>query len=286
MQAQQVKCWVFFKTKPQTVFNPQAYFTSANLERKQKQHLPLYDIHDLPVDSSYINALSPYCDSITFVSRWLNAACIYCPESSVESIKQFPFVSDIEMRYYETNVCSGPEHLRELHTGEINLLKGQTQRMNSHAFEQASLNGKGVTVALIDAGFTGYLKNDLLDDVRSNNQIKHTWDFVRKTPNVDHGSAHGTAVLSCIAGKIDSVYLGCAYNADLLLYRTEKPFNEKYSEEEYWLAAVETADKYGANIINTSLGYNERRYFQKDMDGKKSLLARAANIASKKGILV
>ncbi|HLP11046.1 MAG TPA: S8 family serine peptidase [Flavobacteriales bacterium] len=248
--------------------------------------LPEADTYDLPVDSNYVNALKPYCDSITYVSRWLNAACIYFPQNNLLAIQNLPFVAGIEMSRYETKICTGTENLSDLHHGQINLLKGQTDRMKASAFKKANLTGKGVTVAIIDAGFTGYTKNSLLRSVRANNQIKHTWDFVRKSPNVDHGSTHGTAVLSCIAGKIDSVYMGCAYDADILLYRTEKGFNEKFSEEEYWMAAVEMADKHGAQIINTSLGYNERRYFQKDMDGKKSLLSRAANIASRKGILV
>jgi serine protease AprX len=286
VNAQQVKCWVVFKNKPQANFDAQAYFTPTNLERKKQQHLPAYDVYDLPVDSNYVNTLAHYCDSVTYVSRWLNAACIYLPQGNLTLVEQLPFVTGIEMSQYQANICSGLESLDQLHRGQINLLKGQTDRMKAEAFKKANITGKGITVAIIDAGFTGYTKNNLLSDVRANNQIKHTWDFVRKTPNVDHGSTHGTAVLSCIVGKIDSIYVGCAHDADILLYRTEKPFNEKFSEEEYWLAAVEMADKHGASVINTSLGYNERRYFQKDMNGKKSLLARAANIASRKGILV
>jgi len=51
-------------------------------------------------------------------------------------------------------------------------------------------------------------------------------------------------------------------------------------------AAAEWADKNGADIINSSLGYTENRYFTSDMNGKTSLVARAANMAAKKGMLV
>ncbi len=286
LNAQQTKLWVVFKDKPQTDFDAPAYFTPKNLERKKLQQLPSYDGFDLPVNSTYVNELRPFCDSITYVSRWLNAACVYCPASHIQMIEQLSFVYYIEEISSQAIMAEYKESIKDLHQGEINLLKGQTQRMQAGKFKKNNLTGKGVTVAIIDAGFSGYLKNDILKKLRDNNQIKHTYDFIKKNKNVDCGATHGTAVLSCIGGQIDSTYIGCAYDANFLLYRTEKAFNEKFSEEEYWMAAMEEADRQGADIINTSLGYAERRYFRKDMDGRKSLLSKAANIASRKGMLV
>ena len=79
--------------------------------------------------------------------------------------------------------------------------------------------------------------------------------------------------------------MGLATEAEFLLAKTEvNP--EPYAEEEYWLAAVEWADRNGADIISSSLGYAEHRYFTSDMDGKKSLVTRAGNFAARKGMLV
>ena len=58
------------------------------------------------------------------------------------------------------------------------------------------------------------------------------------------------------------------------------------SEEENWLAAMEWADKHGADIINSSLGYTYHRYYQRQMDGHSTIVSRAASLAAKKGILV
>ena len=58
------------------------------------------------------------------------------------------------------------------------------------------------------------------------------------------------------------------------------------AKKKNWLEAVEWADKNGAQIINSSLGYTNSRYFPWDMNGKKSLVARAANMAASKGMLV
>lgn len=286
LSAQQVKAWVFYTKKELAPFDAINYFSADNIVRKHQQGLPLYDNRDLPVNEAYIQTIRTYCDSITFTSRWFNASCVYTNAQNLTTIESLDFVSHIELAETSLQPCLGKTHLSDLHQGEINLLNTQTQRMQAQLFRKNGITGKGITIAIIDAGFTGYKKNSSLKQVRLKNQIKYTYDFMRKQEDVDHGSSHGTAVLSCIAGKVDSVYLGLAPDAEFLLYRTEKAFNEKMVEEEYWLAAMEDADKRGAHIINTSLGYSNRRYFQRDMDGKKSLLARAANIASGKGILV
>ncbi len=79
--------------------------------------------------------------------------------------------------------------------------------------------------------------------------------------------------------------MGLATEAEFLLARTEVN-TEPFSEEENWLAAAEWADKNGADIISSSLGYTLPRYFQYQMDGKSTLVARAATMAFEKGILV
>jgi hypothetical protein len=70
-----------------------------------------------------------------------------------------------------------------------------------------------------------------------------------------------------------------------LLAKTEKS-SEKFAEELNWLAAAEWADKNGADIINSSLGYTGKRYFNWQMDGRTSFVSRAANLAARKGMLV
>lgn len=286
LQAQQVKAWIFFSDKNTSDFNAGTYFTETNKNRKALQGLPAYDWYDLPVNSRYASDIKPFCDSITFLSRWMNAACVYTSYDRLTQIKQLAFVKDVEITELELMLMENRETLKDLHQGEVNLVKAQTTRMQADLFQKNGLTGKNVTIAIIDGGFRGYQRNKTLERARNNGQIKHTYDFIRKKSNVDKGSTHGTAVLSCIIGAIDDVNMGCAPDANILLYRTEKAFNEKMVEEEYWMAAMEEADRQGADIINTSLGYSTRRYFPNDMNGKKSLLARAANIAAKKGVLV
>lgn len=153
-------------------------------------------------------------------------------------------------------------------------------------FVEMGITGKGVRIAVFDAGFKGVDTHPAFEKIRSNNQIISTWDFVRKKEFVYDYSVHGTMVLSCIAGYYhDGRLIGLAPDAEFLLARTEKS-TEPFSEEVNWVAALEWADKNGAHIVNSSLGYTYHRYFPYQMDGKTSLVSRMANKAAEKGILV
>ncbi len=90
---------------------------------------------------------------------------------------------------------------------------------------------------------------------------------MKKVDFVYDYNTHGAKVLACIAGYIDSTHLGLGTGADFLLARTEVN-TEIFEEEENWAAAMEWADKNGADIISSSLGYTSDRYFPRQMDGK------------------
>ena len=92
-------------------------------------------------------------------------------------------------------------------------------------------------------------------------------------------------MLSCIAGiNAEGQKLGLATGAEFLLARTEID-PEPFKEEVWWAQGAEWADKNGADIINSSLGYGKDRHWTKDMDGT-SYVAKAANKAVEKGILI
>jgi hypothetical protein len=152
---------------------------------------------------------------------------------------------------------------------------------------KAGIDGKGLRIAILDVGFDQADKVPAFDHIRNENRLIATRDFTsrKNEENVFYGNGHGTQVWSCIAGKIGDIQIGLATGAEFLLAKTEKN-SEKYSEELYWLAAAEWADKNGADIINSSLGYTGKRYFNWQMDGKTTFATRAANLAARKGILV
>ena len=148
-------------------------------------------------------------------------------------------------------------------------------------------------IAVFDVGFRGLPEHPAFRELMAGKRIVATHDFLRNRDDVFVGGSHGTEVMGCLAGRLPTgpagvagPALGLAPAAEYLLARTEQLHRERYAEEEAWLAAVEWADRLGADIINSSLAYTEQRYFPEQMDGHRSLIARAANLAARKGLLV
>ena len=285
------KYWVFFTDKEQGSFDPYQYFDVKAIERRLKSNIPVNDKSDWPVRSSYIENVRNIASSTSHSSRWFNALGIMATEDEVFEIHQLSFVKAIEpmMTYsYPASIVKQKKKAYgdDLSDYQMKLLKKQTARMEGDVFHDENIKGQGIRIAIFDAGFPTVDVNPAFEHIRNENRILKTRDFLTNRENVYKNSAHGCNVLSCIAGIINGQRIGLATEAEFLLARTESGLFEPFSEEENWLAATEWADKNGADIINSSLGYTNNRYFPSDMDGKKSLVARAANMAAKKGILI
>ena len=281
----QQKYWVFFSDKNNVEFNPHDFFDKKAIHRREINNIPIFQYSDIPVNATYINQVAELCDSVSFSSRWFNAVACYGNELQMQEIAQLKFVERVEEM--ESYYCTITKKIgmADFSEGQKNLLLGQTQRMNAVHFKKNSINGKGIRIAILDAGFIGFKECEALRHTVNRDYIKASYDFIKKDENVYRGHVHGTMVASCIAGKIDSITLGLAPYAEFLLARTEKAFTDRIIEEERWIAAMEWADQNGADIINTSLGYTSTRYFRKDMNGS-GLISKAATMASSKGILV
>ncbi|MEI6407771.1 MAG: S8 family serine peptidase [Bacteroidota bacterium] len=284
------KYWVFFKNKPDTVFDPFHYFDKNTIARRVRNHLPLYDWYDLPVSNEYLSIVQKNCSKLKTHSRWFNAAVILATDSQISIINQFAFIDTIEQANPLTlQIADFTEFENKLELNKISddlILDSQTKRMGADLLIEKGLTGKGIRIAIFDVGFSGADKHTAFQHIRSRNGILKTWDFVKNEENVWKGGWHGTAVWSCIAGKLNGRWSGLATDAEFLLARTEIGNKEPFAEEEYWVSAAEWADKNGADIINSSLGYTDSRYFPRQMDGKTTFITRGANLAAKKGMLV
>jgi serine protease AprX len=281
----QERYWIFFRDKGNLVFDPYAYFDVKAIERRQRLDLPLDAESDRPLHSDYLRKIKKITGRIYTTSRWLNAASVKASDKQLARIRKLAFVVEIKPVELAENIPLCGYKTDDLPGDKMDLLIRQTERMGAKIFEQHGINGKGVRIAVFDGGFPGVDTSPCFDHIRKEGRIVKTYDFVKNRENVYTGINHGTMVLSCIAGIYNGMKMGLATGAEFLLARTERR-GELFSEEENWLAAVEWADKNGADIINSSLGYTFNRYFPVDMDGRTSLVARAANIAARKGILV
>lgn len=278
------KYWVVFTDKESSNFNPFEYFDEQAIERRMLQQLPLFDWYDLPLNATYVHQVERIATSIKTKSRWLNAVVVFANELEIEAIKRLNFVKSIEKGGDYEVLIAGSEGIESTNNSEV--LNRQTERMGIARFEAEGLTGKGVRIAIFDVGYNGAQNHPAFKHIYEQNNVKLTYDFVKNREDVYSGGSHGTAVWSCIGGKLKDGWSGFAHDAEFLLARTEKGLTEPFSEEENWIAAAEWADKNGADIINSSLGYTNKRYFPTEMDGKTSFVTRGANIAASKGILV
>ncbi len=279
--------WVFFTDKDDVDFDPYTFFDHKAINRRIKHGLNLYDILDFPLRNDYLEELTKHVDSLCITSRWFNAAFVYASETDMAFVEQLPFVCNIEPAGVGLILADFDEHkdVAGLSSTDSVLLAAQLGHMQGELFHQNGFDGRDVRIAVFDAGFRGVNTHPAFSHINMENRIVATYDFHRQRDNVYVSSAHGTMVLSALAGIINGRPAGLATGAEFLLARTEIR-REPLAEEKYWLAAVEWADRQGADIINSSLGYVFHRYFPEEMDGKTSLVARAASMAARKGILV
>ena len=155
--------------------------------------------------------------------------------------------------------------------------------------------GEGMDIAVFDVNFRYTNTCPAYDSINLQNRIKDVYNFARDTPFVYSTtitSDHGMNVLGCMAANIPGTYVGTAPNANFYLYITEDWLTEQPIEEDNWLSAAERCDSLGVYIINSSLGYNtftnftSASYNYSNMDGKTSLIAKAADKTVSKGIFV
>ena len=289
--------WVMLTDKNGTTFDPYSYFDAKAIERYQLNGADLYDITNYPLNESYVQQIEALATENVGCSRWLNAIGVTATAEQIEAISRLPFVKKVvliggDMQLAGMSDQSDLSDLSDL-SDDTELFLGtssdlyitdQLMRMRGELFVAKGIDGSGLRIAVFDGGFHAVNTHQAFKHLRDNNQIIATWDFTKKQPNVYDNHTHGTMVLSCIAGKLGDRLIGLATGATFLLAKTEVD-PEPFKEEIWWAQAMEWADKNGADIINSSLGYGKDRHFTFEMDGR-SYVAKAANIAASKGMLV
>lgn len=283
--------WVFFTDKANTSFNPYQYFDNKAIERRLQHGISLYDSTDFPLTVSYVNDVATLSEEVIGETRWFNAIAVSATNKNIDKIAQFDFVSEIipiETKGVLTSYSEDDINIRaylDANTEQLTGVHPQLKRMGGEHFFQADIDGKGIRIAVFDVGFPDVDTHRAFKHLRDNNLIVKTWNFPLKKENVYGWNSHGTMTLSCITGIDKDIKIGLATASEFLLARTEIGI-EPSKEEVWWMQAMEWADKNGANIISSSLGYGDARYNPSDMNGQKSLVSRAANMAAAKGILV
>jgi hypothetical protein len=285
VKAQNVR--VYFKDKGEQhslLTEPTKVLSAASIARRERHDIPL-QVSDLPVSSKYLQNIEGLGAKVKGISRWLNYALVEHPNPSV--LKGLSFVSRIEnpRQYFLQVAGTASNYDYGFSSDQVKMLKGDL--MHARGF-----TGKGVTIAVIDAGFTGVLQAAALDSLRQEGRILGSYNFITGDTNVySGGGSHGASVLSTMAANMDSFFIGTAPHASYWLLTSENIASETPVEMDDWLFAAEFADSVGADVINSSLGYSTfddstDNFTYYDMDGNTTIATRAADIAASKGIVV
>lgn len=296
---------------PFSINSPTAYLSARAIARRQKQGIAISST-DLPVNPSYLAAISATGATILNYSKWLNTVTIQTADTAVLNLcTALPFVmtySNVGRHAMGAVSTTGQNKFgtsqpdkapREILSGST--LKNsafsygpafhQINMLNGDALHTAGYSGDGMMIAVLDAGFYGTDVISVFDSLFINNQIVATWDFVLGNSNVYDYHGHGTSCLSLIGANEPGVMVGTAPHAKFILCRTEDGFTENLIEEYNWAAGAEFADSIGADVFSTSLGYTEfddpaMNHTYATLDGNTAPMTIAADIAASKGIVV
>lgn len=293
---------IYFKDKQGTNYTtdkPQEFLSAKSLERRGKFNISITS-EDLPVSKKYIDILKAKGFVVKEVSKWLNCAVVYSTDSVlVSQVSQWDFVrtkpdyknndyKQVKIKQSKIKQKSVSEDLKNKYN--YGLAQTQTDMLDLIKLHNLGFDGKGVTIAILDAGFQKVNKLPAFDSLWHNDQILTWYDFVDNDTNVFDVGTHGMNVLSLIGGNTDN-FVGTAPKASFYLFRTEDEYTEYPIEEFNYVCACEKADSLGVDLIHSSLGYNDfndklMNYTYADMDGNTAISSIAADIAASKGIMV
>ncbi len=293
-----------FKDKNNSVFStekPEEFLSKAAIDRRKKNNIAVTE-EDLPVNESYISKIKDLGFEIYSVSKWFNTVVVYSKDSTLYAkALSLDFTdADYSPKFELKNKKSKPEKFKKIkvkatksgkNVYDYGKGKNQAEMLKVNVLHNLGYTGKGMTIAVLDAGFYHADSLPAFDSIMTNKQVLGVKDMVERDGEVYGDDTHGMMVLSCIAGNIPGELVGTAPDADFYLIRTEDARSETITEEYYWVAGAEYADSLGVDMIHTSLGYANFddglfSHTYQEMNGDVAPISVAADIASAKGILV
>jgi hypothetical protein len=317
--AQTQHYWIMFHKKdmpPALQNNSQSLgITERALKRRAKSLPPdrLIDELDVPISESALAQIRQTGVKIRTVSRWLNAVSVEASPHQLQTLNVLAIVSHSEpvVQYkcqhpLQSSVVP-PSLAKSSSVQVLDYGPSATQLTNMKVVDLHAIgvNGSDVLIGMLDDGFNNYRTHAALKNI----QVVAAHDFIHNIDDVsiqpwesttspDQGN-HGAGTLSAVGGFDSGHMIGAAFGASFLLAKTEMDSSggiaDFNSEEDTYVAGLEWAERLGADITSSSLGYKQFEdshftplpyYTTGDMNGRTTKVAQAAVIAARKGVLV
>ena len=291
------KYWVSFTDKDNSNFNlnmPESFLSQRAIERRLKQKIDI-NIQDFPINSWYADSVRNLGFEVINRSRWFNGIMLATNDSTLANKINFPFVKSV---YYfgswnknKSNQKTKSKFETDFDKADYGDAFNQIKMLKGDVLHNRNLKGEGMQIAVLDAGFSKVDEMHAFKALFDGGRILGTWDFVKQEEAVYEDHSHGMMVLSTMGAENKGQIIGTSPDACFWLLRTEDGDTENLIEEYNWLCGAEFADSVGADIINSSLGYTtfddaSQNHTYSDMNGRTTPVSIAANIASRKGMIV
>jgi len=277
---------------PYSLSNPSAYLSQRAIDRRQTLGISI-DSTDLPVNPSSISQIENMGIHVHCTSKWMNGVTVLLADTTKMSlIRALPFVTKVQYTGMRAAALPVSKKMKaETSTFNYGTAAAQINQVNGAYLHNSGYTGKNIVIGVLDAGFNNANVNPAFDSLRLQGRLLGTKDFAEPGSNVYTLDSHGAFVLSIMTGNLPGQFLGVAPHASFWLIRTEYAPTEYLVETDFWASGIEFADSVGVDVVNSSLGYTQfddasMNFTYADMNGKVSRASRAANIASKKGIIV
>lgn len=289
--------------------HPSRFLSPKAIERRKRQRLKV-DATDLPVSQQYVSLFRIEGAEVLGTSRWNNTVIVRSRDTlQLRHLALLPCVAEARMVWQSPDSIDNESDVKwnvreqfqrwdSVPNDPYGMSRPQVESLGGNRLHEIGLRGEGITIAVLDGGFLNTNRIPCLQNLR----LSGVRNFVapragtsttaqtQATMGIYDGIDHGTKVLSVLAAEAPEVMLGTATEATYWLLRSEDPETEQPVEEDYWAMAAEFADSVGADIISSSLGYNEYdqglgNYRLQDLDGQTALISRTASMLARKGIV-
>ena len=299
------KYWVQFTDKnntPYSINKPEEFLSDRAIQRRQDYGIAI-DQYDIPVNTSYLQAVAQTGATILNPSKWLNGVTVEVTSTSVlQAIEALPFVQKTrvleddpikqrikEDTYFSDNFVPVSENNNDIRS-YYGYATPQIQQLNGIALHTLGFKGQGMWIGICDAGYDYVDQHEAFQSMYNEDRFLGAKDFVYKNGVVYTDSSHGTSCLGLMAGNVPDKYVGTAPLASYFLCRTENVNSENVLEEYNWVSAAEYLDSIGIDVISTSLGYiafdnSQFDHVYSDLDGETCVITIGSEIACSRGIL-
>lgn len=241
----------------QLMSQPESFLSTRAIERRAKQNIDITQ-QDLPLVEEYCQQVNSSGRREICRSKWLNAMVVECSDSLlINGVEALPFVKEVEFIHsskYDYDIVQDDFYPiastpKKSHYGAA---EESVKMVDAEQLHKRGYWGRGVYVALLDAGFCGV---DTLAEYFDIERVIYAQNLVEGNSNVYCNSQHGTAVLSLMLANREGEFVGVSPHCDYALIVSEDIDREAPYEEDLWVRGAEIADSIGADIVVSSLGY-------------------------------